>query len=128
MDTPAERAPIELGLDTFGDVTTGADGRPLHHADVLRHVVAEGVLADQAVGAHSPGHVATTDEQPREDLWPHYQVMMSRIGAERGRPPVTRAQFDREAGPDGSLYVGAPETVARKIAATMRTLGLRHST
>jgi alkanesulfonate monooxygenase SsuD/methylene tetrahydromethanopterin reductase-like flavin-dependent oxidoreductase (luciferase family) len=68
--------------------------------------------------------VATTDEQAREDLWPHYQVMMSRIGAERGWPPVTRAQFDREAGPDGSLYVGAPETVARKIAATMRTLGL----
>ena len=37
---------------------------------------------------------------------------------------MTRAQFDREAGPDGALYVGAPDTVARKIAATIRTLGL----
>ena len=50
--------------------------------------------------------------------------MFGRIGAERGWPPVTRAQFDREAGPDGALYVGAPDTVARKIATTIRTLGL----
>ena len=49
---------------------------------------------------------------------------MTRIGAERGWPPVTRAQFNREAGPDGALYVGSPETVATKIAATIQTLGL----
>ena len=49
---------------------------------------------------------------------------MTRIGAERGWPPVTRAHFDREVGPDGALCVGSPETVARKIAATIRTLGL----
>jgi alkanesulfonate monooxygenase SsuD/methylene tetrahydromethanopterin reductase-like flavin-dependent oxidoreductase (luciferase family) len=76
------------------------------------------------IGAHSPGHVADTDERAREELWPHYQALMTRIGAERGWPPVTRLQFDREAGPDGALYVGAPETVARKIAASARTLGL----
>jgi probable LLM family oxidoreductase len=83
-----------------------------------------GYTTTQPIGAHSPGHVATTDEQAREDLWPHYQVMMSRIGAERGWPPVTRAQFEREAGPDGALYVGSPETVAAKIVATVQALGL----
>ncbi len=66
------------------------------------------------VAAHSPGHVAATDEQAREEIWPHYQAMMTRIGAERGWPPVTRAQFDREVGPDGALCVGSPETVARE--------------
>ena len=76
------------------------------------------------VGAHSPGHVAATDERAREELWPHYATLMSRIGAERGWPPVTRAQFDREAGPDGALYVGSPETVSKKIAATIQALGL----
>jgi probable LLM family oxidoreductase len=76
------------------------------------------------VGAHSPGHVAATDEQAREELWPNHAALMTRIGAERGWPPVTRAQFDREAGPDGALYVGSPETVATKIAATIQTLGL----
>jgi probable LLM family oxidoreductase len=76
------------------------------------------------VGAHSPGHVATTDEQARDELWPHYALMMTRIGGERGWPPVTRAQFDREAGPDGALCVGSPDTVATKIAATVQALGL----
>ena len=76
------------------------------------------------VGAHSPGHVSHTDEQAREELWPNHAALMTRIGAERGWPPTTRGQFDREAGPDGALYVGSPETVARKIATTIQTLGL----
>src|SRR6201996_6528784 len=40
-------APLEFGLDTFGDVTRGADGAPLSHAQVIRNVIDEGVLADQ---------------------------------------------------------------------------------
>ncbi|MGE0705627.1 MAG: LLM class flavin-dependent oxidoreductase, partial [Vicinamibacterales bacterium] len=76
------------------------------------------------VGAHSPGHVARTDEEARQQLWPHYAAMMSRIGAERGWPPVSYAQFEREAGPDGALCVGSPETVARKIAAAVQALQL----
>jgi alkanesulfonate monooxygenase SsuD/methylene tetrahydromethanopterin reductase-like flavin-dependent oxidoreductase (luciferase family) len=75
------------------------------------------------VGVHSPGHVADTDELAREQLWPAYRVMRDRIGAERGWPPTSRAEFDQEVA-HGSLYVGAPETVARKIAATVRALGL----
>jgi probable LLM family oxidoreductase len=76
------------------------------------------------VGAHSPGHIAATDAEARDAVWPHYAAMFSRIGAERGWPPVTRAQFEREVGPEGALCVGAPETVARKIATTVRALGL----
>src|SRR5262245_45103862 len=40
-------ASIEFGLDTFGDVTKDADGAPLPHAQVIRNVVDEAVLADQ---------------------------------------------------------------------------------
>jgi probable LLM family oxidoreductase len=76
------------------------------------------------IAVHSPGHVAATDEEAKDALWPHYQVMINRIGGERGWPPTSREQFEREAGPDGALYVGAPETVAAKIAATARLLGL----
>ena len=76
------------------------------------------------IAVHSPGHVAATDEQAREDAWPHYEAMMNRIGAERGWSPMSRAHFEREAGPDGALCVGAPETVAAKIAKTMKLLGL----
>src|ERR1700676_5580082 len=37
---------LELGLDTFGDVTSAADSRPLPHAQVIRNVVDEAILAD----------------------------------------------------------------------------------
>jgi probable LLM family oxidoreductase len=76
------------------------------------------------IAVHSPGHVAATDEQARNELWPHYAAMITRIGGERGWPPVSRAQFDREAGEDGALFVGSPDTVAAKITRTVRALGL----
>ena len=41
------------------------------------------------VAAHSPGHVAATDAQAKEELWPHYEAMINRIGRERGWPPAT---------------------------------------
>ena len=76
------------------------------------------------VGVHSPGHVADSDDEAREQLWPHMKRMRDRIGAERGWGPMGRAEFDQQAGPGGSLYVGSPATVAAKIAATARVLGL----
>jgi probable LLM family oxidoreductase len=78
----------------------------------------------QPVAVHSPGYVASSDEEARDELWPHYEVMMKRIGGERGWPPPTRAQFEREAGPDGALCVGSPDTVAAKIGTTARLLEL----
>ncbi|EJL37437.1 putative oxidoreductase, LLM family, partial [Caulobacter sp. AP07] len=76
------------------------------------------------IGVHSPGYVADTDAQAREELWPDYKRMRDRIGAERGWPPMGRAEFEAEAD-HGSLYVGSPETVARKIAATVQALGVQ---
>ena len=75
------------------------------------------------IGVHSPGHVAETDAIAREELWPGYQDMRNRIGAERGWGPTSRAEFEREI-ENGSLYCGSPDTVARKIAATVNALGL----
>jgi probable LLM family oxidoreductase len=75
------------------------------------------------VGVHSPGYLAATDEQAREQVWPHYRDTHNRIGRERGWGPTSRAQFEREAD-EGSLYVGSPETVAPRIAATIKALGV----
>ena len=75
------------------------------------------------IGVHSHGYVAATDEEAREQLWPDYKGMRDRIGAERGWPPLTLEEFNREI-EQGSLYVGSPETVARKIVGTVKTLGL----
>ena len=53
--SPTKQAPqqgimsqtIELGLDTFGDITDGPGGKPLHAAQVIRNLVEEAVLADE---------------------------------------------------------------------------------
>jgi probable LLM family oxidoreductase len=76
----------------------------------------------QPVGIHSHGYVADTDEQAREEFWPHYKASRDRIGAERGWPPTTRAAFEQEVS-GGALHLGAPETVARRIATTIKELG-----
>jgi len=75
------------------------------------------------LGVHSPGHVADTDARAREEFWPHYAAQHDRIGAGRGWPKLERAAFEREI-ERGSLYVGAPDTVARKVAGTVSALGL----
>jgi probable LLM family oxidoreductase len=75
------------------------------------------------IGVHSPGFVAQTDEAARQALWPHYQTMFGRIGRERGWPPVTKDRFIAEV-EQGAMFVGSPETVARKIARTVKGLGL----
>lgn len=78
--------------------------------------------APMPLGVHSPGHVAETDAQARDELWQYFAAQRERIGSERGWPAPTRIEFEREIA-SGALHVGSPETVAQKIAATVRTLG-----
>jgi len=75
-------------------------------------------------GVHSPGHVAATDQQAWEEAYPGFEAMNNTIGRERGWPPYSRMRFQRDVGPEGALYVGSPETVARKIAGTVRSLDI----
>lgn len=75
------------------------------------------------VGVHSPGHIADSDAQAWDELYPAMEANRNAIGAERGWPPYSRLQFQHDIGPEGAVYAGSPETVARKIAATMKTLG-----
>jgi probable LLM family oxidoreductase len=75
------------------------------------------------VGVHSPGHVANSDEKAQEEFWPRYFEVIRRVGATRGFPVPTPESFAYEVGPQGSLYVGSPETVAQKIAANLKVLG-----
>src|SRR5918994_1242588 len=218
---------LDLGLDTFGDVTRDASGARLTDAETIRNVVEQAVLADQVglaffgVGEHhrpefaisSPEivlaaaaartqniHLGTAvtvlssddpvrvyerfatldaisrgraevilgrgsfiesfplfgydlrdyevlfeekldlftrllEEKPvtwqgstrapleAADAFPGFESMNNTIGRERGWPPYSRMRFQHDVGPEGSIYAGSPETVARKIADTVRTLG-----
>jgi probable LLM family oxidoreductase len=116
----AARYGLPLTLAIIG----GSPARFRPYVDLYFESLAQYGQPVRPIAVHSPGHVADTDEQARTELWPHYAAMMTRIGAERGWPPVSRAQFDREVGPDGALCVGSPDTVAAKIAKTARLLNL----
>lgn len=101
----------------------GAPQRFLPFVDLYKRAYDQIGGDPKPLGVHSPGHVAASDAQARDEAFPAYKRLHDRIGRERGWPALTRADFDREVD-HGSMYVGSPETVARKIAATARTLGL----
>ena len=67
------------------------------------------------VGINSHGYIADTSRRAADEAFPSHQAVMSRIGRERGWPPMTRAQFDASRGPRGALLVGDPQEVAAKI-------------
>ena len=75
------------------------------------------------VGVHSPGHVAATDEQAREEFWPRYVEVIRSVSETRGFAIPTKESFMSEIGPQGALYVGSAETVAQKIAQNLTVLG-----
>ena len=92
-------------------------------ADLYRRVLEESGAPQLPVAVHSPGHIAETDELAREQLFPHFKANRDRIGAERGWGPMALEEYHSEV-THGALYVGSPETVAQKIAATVRALQL----
>jgi probable LLM family oxidoreductase len=101
-------------------------GNPLRFAPLVEYYrkALQSAGAEQLpIAVHSPGYVADTDEMAREEFFPYMKKGRDRIGAERGWGPMTRESFDLEVA-NGSLYVGSPETVARKIAATATALGI----
>ena len=92
-------------------------------ADLYRRALKEMGKDELPVGVHSHGFVGATDGEAREDLFADYKRMRDKIGGERGWPPMTRAHFESEI-EHGSLYIGSPETVARKIVTTVKALGV----
>ena len=75
------------------------------------------------VGLHMFGFLGDTTEQAADDFYPGYAAMMSRIGRERGWPPITREQYDHTRSPKGAFLIGDPETVVEKILYTNEVLG-----
>jgi probable LLM family oxidoreductase len=75
------------------------------------------------VGVHSIGFLADTTEEAARIFYPGYENVFTRIGRERGWPPMTRGQFEAAMGPRGALLIGEPASVAEKILAVNEALG-----
>ncbi|MET7943159.1 LLM class flavin-dependent oxidoreductase [Streptomyces sp. NPDC005302] len=111
------------GLPLMLAVIGGSPARFAPYIDLYQRATAQFGTTAHPVGMHSPGFVADTDEEAREVYWPSYRTIRDRIGALRGWPPIRREEFDAEI-EHGSLYIGSPETVARKIARAVGDLGV----
>ncbi|MGW1344350.1 LLM class flavin-dependent oxidoreductase [Kribbella sp. NPDC002412] len=111
------------GLPLMLAIIGGAPDRFAPYLDLYRRAAEQYGTVAHPVGMHSPGFIADTDEDAKELFWPRYKVMRDRIGALRGWPPVKRQEFDSEVA-HGSMYVGSPETVARRIAGAIQRLGV----
>jgi probable LLM family oxidoreductase len=113
----------KYGLPLTLAIIGGSSDRFAPYADLYRRALAQFGHPATPIGVHSPGYIAATDEEAAEELWPYYSAMHSRIGAERGWGPMTMDQYQHEVA-NGALYVGSPETVAAKIVATYRAIGM----
>jgi alkanesulfonate monooxygenase SsuD/methylene tetrahydromethanopterin reductase-like flavin-dependent oxidoreductase (luciferase family) len=101
-------------------------GRPERFApyvELYKRSLEEHGQPELPVGMHTLGFVAATDEEAVRIQWPKYQEQFARIGEERGWSPPTYEHFLAEVD-HGSMYVGSPETVARRIAEVVRALDL----
>jgi probable LLM family oxidoreductase len=114
----AARLNAKLAIAIIG----GDPARFAPFSDLYRTAMKEFGHEILPISIHSPGHISDSDEQAIEELWPHYEVMFGRIGRERGWGPTTKAHFINEVR-HGSFYVGTPETVAKKIAYALRSVG-----
>ncbi len=111
----------KLGLPLMVAIIGGDTGRFRPLVDLYRESGKKaGYLPEQLkVGMHSLGYVADTTQLAVEEFYPGYAEAMTKVGKERGWPPMTRARFEAQITPEGALLVGSAEEVAEKI--------LRHS-
>ncbi|MEU7631186.1 LLM class flavin-dependent oxidoreductase [Nocardia sp. NPDC049220] len=101
----------------------GKPDRFAPYVDLYRRATEQLGTPAYPVGMHSPGFVADTDAEAQALFYPGYKEIRDRIGALRGWPPLRREEFDADVA-HGSLYVGSPETVARKMTRAIQILGV----
>lgn len=99
----------------------GSPDRFVPYAELYRQAAKDLETPIHPIGVHSPGFIADTDEEARRIAWPLYKISWDRIGKTRGWAPYTKDHFEHEV-EHGSLYVGSPETVANKIARTVKII------
>ena len=110
------------GFSLMLAIIGGSPQRFAPFSSLFAEALAKFGFPQQPVGVHCPGHIAATDEQARDEFFPFYVDLISRVAKERGFRIPTRASFEQEVGPYGALHVGSPESVARKITATLTAL------
>jgi probable LLM family oxidoreductase len=111
------------GLPLMLAVIGGPASRFAPYVELYKRALGQYGQPPLPVGMHSIGYVAKTDDEAVAIQWPYWNEMMEASARERGWAVPTTARFQAEIA-TGSLYVGSPESVAAKLAAAIRLLGL----
>jgi probable LLM family oxidoreductase len=108
-----------LGLPLAIAIIGGEPARFAPLAELYREAGRRaGVAPDKLlVGINGHGFLADTAEAAVDAFFAPYAEVMSRVGRERGWPPLSRAQFDQGRGQRGHLMVGTPDEAIAKILA-----------
>jgi probable LLM family oxidoreductase len=67
------------------------------------------------VSINSHGYIADTSQRAADEHYPYMAAVMSKLGRERGWPPLTRGQFELSRSPRGHLLLGSPKEVIDKM-------------
>ena len=115
-----------LGLPVALAIIGGDPARFGVLADLYRRSLVEGGHdpTEIPLAVHGLGYIADSNEEAAEEVYASFAATMTRIGKERGWPPLTREQFDEMRSPEGSLVLGDAETVAAKILRWQEILGI----
>ena len=104
-----------LGLPMALAIIGGMPERFAPFAEIHRRAALEAGHDVPALSINSHGFIADTSQEAADVAWPPFEAMMTKIGRERGWPPMTREQFEASRSLRGANFVGSPQEVIEKI-------------
>ena len=113
----------KFGFPLMLAVIGGSPERFIPYVELYHKAAMQYGTSSDEVGIHSPGFIADTDDEAVSIAWPAHKINFDRIGKTRGWQPLQKEHFDHEV-KNGSLYIGSPETVAQKMANTIKKVGV----
>jgi probable LLM family oxidoreductase len=104
-----------LGLPLALAIIGGLPAQFKQLVQLYRQISAKAGHGQLPLAVHSHGYVADTSQQAADEFYPSYAYVMTKLGRERGWPPMSRAQYEGARSPQGALLTGSPQQVIDKI-------------
>jgi probable LLM family oxidoreductase len=113
----------KLGLPLAIAIIGGSPAHFVPLVQLYRQTASAAGHEGLALGINSHVYIADESVQAADEFFPSYAAVMTRLGRERGWPPISRAHFEAARGPQGSLLVGSPAQVTDKILREQELFG-----
>ncbi len=104
-----------LGLPLALAIIGGSPAQFVQLTELYRTTAAKAGHGELPLAVHSHGYVADTSQQAADEFYPSYAYVMSKLGRERGWPPMNRGQYEAARSTHGALLTGSPQQVIDKI-------------